>query len=402
MLKNKLGYLLFLIFTGLFAILYNEYFTGIIFLVAISLPLVLMGLLVITYTKITVKLETDTPVVEKGANLNLSIKLKNASFLPITQLNILLCYYNEFSGIMQKEKILVSMDRNSTQNVTCQVTSSYCGNLVFELKSIRLYDYFCLWSLKKSYKKSLKISVIPEFHELLDDIIVDNNKVMIDSDNFSEYKSGDDPSEVFNIREYREGDKPHRIHWKLSYKQDQLLIKELSEPTNCSIVLLLDLYCGEKGQNKLEYVDGLLECVMSISYSCILKDHIHNMIWYDVTQDDCKELPIAEQQDTYTAMEALLQTRLSSSYHSTIQEHNAKYFKELYTHVIYITSILIEEDLCNWADAHKGTLLYIVYVNHLDVRPVKVEIKRLLLDMQIILYEIDLKSMKESILAIGL
>jgi len=400
MLRNKLGYLLFLIITGLYAILYNVYFTGIIFLVAVFLPLVLMVLLIITYTKVTVKLDTATPVAGKGEYLNLSVNLNNASIFPISRLNVFLCYYNDFSGIIQKEKILVSMDRNSTQNVTCQISSTYCGNLIFKLNSICIYDYFFLFSLRKKLNKSLKIAVVPEFYELSDDIIVDNNQVVIDSEIYSEYKSGDDPSEVFGIREYREGDKPHHIHWKLSYKQDQLMIKEFSEPKNCSIVVLLELYCGVIGKKKLEYVDGLLECAMSLSYSCILKEHFHNMIWYEGT--DCTQYQIAEQQDTYGAMEALLQTKLSPIYNSIISAHNTKYSKERYTHMIYITSILTEEDIYNWTNTRNGTLFYLVYVNHLEVKPVKEVYKRLLQDMQVVLYEVDLKCVKESILAIGL
>jgi len=402
MFRNKLGYLLFLIITGLLSILYNEYFTGIIFLVAVFLPLVLMVLLIITYFKVTVKLETATPVVGKGDYLNLSINLKNTSIFPISRLNVFLCYYNDFSGKVQKEKILVSMDRNSIQNVTCKISSMYCGNLIFKLNSICIFDYFFLFSLRKKLSESLKIAVIPEFYELSDDIIVDNNQMVIDSEIYSEYKSGDDPSEVFGIREYREGDKPHHIHWKLSYKQDQLMIKEFSEPKNCSVVLLLELYCGVTGKKKLEYVDGLLECVMSISYSCIMKKHFHNLAWYDETKDGCTQFQIAEQEDTYSAMEALLQTKLLPSYHSIILEHNTKYSKERYTHMIYITSILSEEDIFNWTNTRSGTLFYLIYVNHLEVKPVREEYKRLLQDMQVVLYEVDLKCVKESILAIGL
>ena len=56
------------------------------------------------------------------------------------------------------------------------------------------------------------------------------NETSADSDRFSTYKKGDDPSEIFDIREYADGDKIQRIHWKLSSKTGDLMVKEGSLP----------------------------------------------------------------------------------------------------------------------------------------------------------------------------
>jgi len=45
MLKNKIKYLLFLIIGGIYAILYNVYFIGIIYLAAALLPFALLGII---------------------------------------------------------------------------------------------------------------------------------------------------------------------------------------------------------------------------------------------------------------------------------------------------------------------------------------------------------------------
>ena len=47
---------------------------------------------------------------------------------------------------------------------------------------------------------------------------------------YSAYRSGSDMSEVFGIREYREGDSIRNIHWKLTGKCDDIMIKLPSLP----------------------------------------------------------------------------------------------------------------------------------------------------------------------------
>ncbi len=398
MVRNKLGYLLFLIISGLFAILYNEYFMGVIFLVAVILPLVLLGIAIVSSFKVTVKLDTTTRAAGKEEFLNLTVNLKNTSIFPISRMDMLIQYYNEFSGEIKKENIQITLDQKSSQNVSCQITSKYCGNLIFEIKKIRLYDYFHLCSINKKINQAIKIAVIPEAYEISEDIIAENNKIMVDSDIYSKYKPGDDPSEVFGIREYREGDKQNRIHWKLSYKQEELMIKEFSDPIRESIVILFDIYCGEKGEKRLQYVDGLLDCALSVSCSLLLREHIHKFVWYD--QDRLRQFVIRNQTDSFTVMEAFLRMPVSPG-DSVIGRHDISRGAENDTHMIYITSVLKEEDLYCWADNYKGAILYLMYVNELDVHPVREEVRSLLKDMRVIFYELDLNNINDAIMAIG-
>ncbi|MGB8454656.1 MAG: DUF58 domain-containing protein [Anaerocolumna sp.] len=401
MLKNKLGYLLFLIIAGFFAVLYNEYFIGIMFLVAVLLPFVLLGIVIYSCHRIIIKLDTTTMVVGKDEYLNLTVYLNNPSIFPVSRMNLMIQYYNEFSGEIKKENIQVTLDQKSSQNVACQIISKYCGNLLFEVKSIKLYDYFLIWSVKKKIRQAVHIAVMPEISEIPNTIITENPYIMVDSDVFSEHKAGDDPSEIFGIREYREGDKPNRIHWKLSYKQEQLMIKEFSDPIKDSIVVLLDLGCREKYETRLQIVDGLLECAISVSYNLLMNEHIHKFFWYDQNEGGVSQLPVHNYEDSLTVMEAVLQTQSATNGPSIINGYYTSFQKQNDTHMIYITSVLNEEEVYAWADNQKGTFLYLFYIKDPDRHPIGETFRNLLKDLRIILYEIDLNNIKESIRAIG-
>lgn len=61
-----------------------------------------------------------------------------------------------------------------------------------------------------------------------------------EADVYDDFHPGDDPSEIFGVREFRAGDKMQSIHWKLSAKSDDLLVRENSQPKACPLVFLLE------------------------------------------------------------------------------------------------------------------------------------------------------------------
>ena len=53
-------------------------------------------------------------------------------------------------------------------------------------------------------------------------------------------RKGNDLSEIYDIREYVPGDDIRSIHWKLSSKTENLILREASDPSHYNVVLLPD------------------------------------------------------------------------------------------------------------------------------------------------------------------
>lgn len=399
MFKNKLGYLLIIIISGLFAILYNEYYTGIIFLVVAILPIILYVILLNIRSRIHILLETDKSIAGKGEKISLKVILKNTSIFPITRVKIILNYYNNFTGEVKQKTLLASIDHRSSIYLSNELISKHCGLLHFHIKSIRLYDYFSLFSIEKKELSELSVSIVPEVYELKNDIIIHNNQIIIDSDTYSTIKPGDDPSEVFRIRDYREGDSLNRIHWKLSYKKQELMIKEFSDPINDRIVILLDQNCGQDTRNVLNYVDGLLECALSLSFSLLCYEYTHYLLWYDGNKNLCNSYEIKNEEDMNVSIKNILNSRIESN--SILKNISLITDRSQYTHMFLITSRIIESEVFNWVNERKGSFLYILYVNDIMENPLKPEIKNSLMDLQVFIYEIDINNIANSINTIG-
>lgn len=393
MIKNKFTYLLVLAFFGVFAILYNEYFTGLIFLVVLFLPIILLLVLIYTLIGIKVKLDASQLVVSKGESFNVNIIITNKTIFPISRMNVTYTYYNLFLKEEKRERIQISMDGKCTQEVRTEISSSYSGNIVFHLKGIRVYDFIHIWSLRKKVNQSLQITVLPNSHVSDQDPIIENAMFELESSEFSAYKSGDDPSEVFMIREYREGDKPHRIHWKLSYKQDELMIKEFSSPINNKIAVLVDFYCGQGRNHVIEYVDGILECFMSLSYTYLQYGYKHYVIWWDKEEES--KVIVKDEGDIYEVLDALYRKDILEE--ASLLSNDTLYsLQEEYSHMIYITTSIDMEAVVKLIHSKKETIYYIYYINYLENYPVNEDVKKVLEESHVYIIEIELKNIENS------
>lgn len=361
MIQNKIRYIVLLATIGLLSILYNEYFMGIIFLTAVVLPFLMFALLSYVYGKIRVELISTVHVAGKGETIPISVQIHNPTIIPVSGIQLTLTYSNSFSGKKHKREFMASADLKTTATVTMSLMSEHAGNLEISLNKIRIYDYFKLFSLRRKYSGVLKIAILPMIHEITEDELLSHSRTQVESDYYSSVKSGDDPSEVFMIREYREGDRPTRIHWKLSMKQDQLMIKEFSDPLNCSMLIFANLSISME-EDILVYMDALLECALSMSYSFLMQGQIHYFSWYDEKHGCCRRVRIVSEKDLFEAVDGLLQTGPYSGGIDVMTAYLAEHPNDQYTDLFYVTGEVNQPQLDSLAMI-KANIRQIIYVN---------------------------------------
>ncbi len=361
MIQNKIRYLVLLAAIGLLSILYNEYFMGILFLTVIGLPFLMFAVLSFIYGMINVEMVSNVHIANRGETIPVSIMIHNPTFFPISNMQLFLTYSNSFSGKKYRKEFMISADGRTRATITCNILSEHAGNLEISLKKIRIYDYLKLFSLRKRLKGELKVAILPVLHEIMEDDLTNRTRMQIESDYFSPVKSGDDPSEVFMIREYREGDRPTRIHWKLSVKQNQLMIKDFSDPLNCSMLIFANLSVS-RYEDVLIYMDALMECALSLSYSFLLKGQIHYFSWYDQKNCMCRRVRIEKEKDLFEAIDGLLLTGPYSEGIDVMTAYLAEHPNDQYTDLFYVTGEVSKPQLDSLSMI-RANIRQIIYVN---------------------------------------
>jgi len=351
-----------MVILGIISILYNEQVVGIIFVTVVALPFVLFVTLCIIHGFIKVELSTTAHVVAKNEEIPITIKLYNPTFLPVYAIKVYLTYNNDFSSKRYQKEYMVAIDGKSRTSITYNFISEFSGNISISLKKIRCYDSLKLFSLKKSCNEEVKIAVLPNFYDIEEDIINARNKSSIESDLYSTTNKGDDPSEVFAVREYREGDRPSQIHWKLSSKQEQLMVKEFSDPLNCSLLIFID-FSIQRGKDSLIYMDSLIESALSISYNLLLKNESHYFSWFDSQLGACRRIKISSDKDFYEAAAGVLEASPLDESINALGNYMAEYGNEQYSQMFLISGEITQtsiEELALFPSFAKQ-VLYIEY-----------------------------------------
>lgn len=158
----------------------------------------------------------------------------------------------------------------------------------------------------------------------------------MNSDRYSETRSGDDLSEVYEVREYHDGDRMNAIHWKLSARSDDFIVKEGSYPVNNRILLLLEnayTYEPEESRSCIENACGTL-----IAISEKLSDSgISHHIGYWNVNEQCVKITYIDSPNALTkALNGLLTATLEERKRSILEKYYDEAQDEKFSYILVI------------------------------------------------------------------
>lgn len=114
--------------------------------------------------------------------------------------------------------------------------SDHCGGIAVTVKRGRIFDYLGLFALPVRKKDSLTVLVRP--HPVAMSLPEDLHRHISAG---WKPKPGGGFSEHHELRQYRPGDSLSRIHWKLSAKTGEMILREPVEPEQGQVLLTMHL-----------------------------------------------------------------------------------------------------------------------------------------------------------------
>lgn len=280
MIIMKILFLILIIASIFFRILYVWDFSIVLLVISCVIPVFLF--VWITYLKHTLKINfsVSEKTAEKGQSFTVTLNVENKSIFPVPKAEALIEYQNTINGDINTVELYFPIQSRNSQKIDFQLTSKFCGKIKIRTDFVMIYDPIRLFKAKTARNIQTEITIMPSYQEI-NGYILDSCYIDDESNKFSQTKSGDDPSEVFDFHEYRTGDKPSRIHWKLSSKKDEFIVRDLSMPINEKTVLFPDIRCYENSEYTLPVFDTIMESIMSLSVFLLENEHPHYIIRYD-------------------------------------------------------------------------------------------------------------------------
>ncbi len=322
----------FLFLLGLFiSIFYMEFGTVAIMGMLIIMPMVMLALLILQRLRITVSVDSKNPVtekeaMEKPARASITLSVENGNrILPVTKGIAQVRYENLFSGEKGKMKVRFSVDSGRKRDRRIPVVMQNCGNVAIKVEKVRIYDYLNIfaWTVGKNFETQ-NVLVLPPLREMYLDRDGWYNETEEDSDRFSLYKKGDDPSEIFNVREFADGDKIQTIHWKLSGKTGSLMVKEGSLPLTKVINIFVDLcVVGENAEQRHKNSNLLVQGIYSVSMYMIENAIPQKYIWYDRENEVIQERIVEHEEELLWMFQDLFKCRITKDADELVQTYLA-------------------------------------------------------------------------------
>lgn len=272
-------FLLVYIFFGLFLFLFFRSQFILYFLIVYGL-IVLTSFIALIYSasKIRFTLSISENQITVTDKIGISLISTNNSWFPflkcICSLHIDNVYYKNNTDF---KVIIPSVARDSSAYPVIFDTSM-CGNITVHLRKVEIYDWCGLFYIDYTLTENISVSVLPLRASVKEEDTYTIFAGMEDNEDTS--KKGMESFDISNIREYVPGDRIKDIHWKLSVKKDELLVKERVKAAENKITIWMD-----SSLNK-NICESLLASTYNLIEYTITNNIVTNLMWFNYNKKE--------------------------------------------------------------------------------------------------------------------
>lgn len=291
--------------------------------------LFVMAFFLLIYRRYTVRGSIDVPIGISEENKNTLVKLMitNKSLVPISRMKAVVLVVDTLT---KKKKKYVMKLPTVTKGEHCyesNVVFSSAGNYEIILKRLVIYDITGLLYSKKRFYKWQNVQVMPKFHDVPVQLTEMTRHFYGEADVYEDSRSGNDHSEILQMREYKAGDRIQNIHWKMSAKQDALIVKENAMPKSCAVVLFLNHQGKKKFRRNMM---AFIEVATSISFSLMDVGCAHYVAWYSPADLDVVRVRVDNEASLFYFAQLVMKNKWMSSKEDIVERYNQKYQMEPY------------------------------------------------------------------------
>lgn len=291
---NLLIYLLAIGTTLYTATIYRGESPGLLLVAEVVYLFVSILLLIYQKSRLRFELMFPMPMFVKGQKITLNAVLHHAGGLPVPRMKITLRYRVFGSRKRKKIKLFAMTDGRSVQ-LECNLREEESGTCFFDKAGIRIYDPLGIIYIIKKVPLQVRLDIMPDVHPVHVTVSDQVHHFVGESDHYDSFRPGDDASEIFRIREYRSGDSLKNIHWKLSAKKEEWMVRENSRQLSCAVILIWDL--AREGKRRQQAgLDAFLSFAFSVSFALMEQGCPHYAVWYSKKEDDILRVRIDDEE----------------------------------------------------------------------------------------------------------
>lgn len=222
----------------------------------VSLLLVLLlfySLISCLWARLTLRLtqSISAPAIFRGESAHLFVKLRHGCPLPISPVR------GEFAWARQQEECIFPAAPFRQHHRRLPLSARHVGQYGAQVTRLIIADLFGLFEMKKTFRdQQALLTVLPRPFDIeKPKVIIGDEGRAILSRTQEDYNAPED------VRAYIPGDAMKRIHWKLSSRKRELLVRRFEMPAPPDTLILLDCSKPQGGEALPEGTENLRDAL---------------------------------------------------------------------------------------------------------------------------------------------
>lgn len=284
-------YLLLLVMSYVFAYLFNLNENYILLYMLLLVPIADFIYFILVKNKCEVQIISEKEVITRGEENKYSLIIENKGNITIPFVDYSVNINNKFSSNKTISK-RVAVDSSKSFINTFFLTSEHIGLANIIVPQISVSSIFGFFDKRYQINKEINTTILPDYKEISNvyqALEIGGGLDLEDEVNRSAFQG--EPG--YEYKDYIEGDPLNRVNWKLSSKQNKLMIRKSISGSRLTKSILLD-YGVEDNKEMLDSIDLITETYLSLVLALVKREYEVEVI---LKNEAYKEVYMENEQD---------------------------------------------------------------------------------------------------------
>lgn len=248
-----------------------------------------------------VKFSLRAPVenMTKGGEFVVHIVADNPVWQPLVNVTARIEAGNTFYHVTGTHELNIPLRAHGKTYVDYPIVMERCGHFVMKISQVQCMDMLGIYQVTIPMNVVAECIVLPSGEEREQEANSIYQKGVTEA--MESKEKGYDFSDISGIREYIPGDKLQNIHWKLSSKKEELMVKERVSVSAMQLHVVVELV-----NNDAISVESILQLTDSITRAFVRQNLPFTVHYYSTASAGMQQMYIGSEIERIQWLELLL------------------------------------------------------------------------------------------------
>ncbi len=272
MFRNRIVYALILAACIAFSMSYTSKVTAVLLFTVLLYPVLALVLTVWQLFRVGASFSAERVTMMKDTAFETAVRVSNRFIFPVVPLELRLTVPDEDEAFMADKRLFVSLPPFGEAEIPVRCKHKFRGSFMAAIDRIYVVDPLRIIRVSKKLSEKMPMTFLPRKLNI-EDILF---RSAVEQSVAPKRLNSTDKDEFSHVREYRDGDIFQMVHWKLTAKQDELMIKQFDSVNDLRAVVMCD-YRQQNDEIGMTRADMMIETALAFVRTALDKG-VHSTV----------------------------------------------------------------------------------------------------------------------------